>query len=147
MASTYLVPVDFSKTSEAALKHALSHARDQGGKLFLLHVIPTSAMTVSDPQGGSPGVYVDYMKLLREDAEKEMQKLVKKHKLKKEEYRSKIIEGGDPATVAAREAKKARATMIIMGSHGRSGVQRLFLGSVAERTLRYARCPVLIVKG
>jgi nucleotide-binding universal stress UspA family protein len=43
-------------------------------------------------------------------------------------------------------AKKLKASMIVMGSHGRTGVSRLMLGSVAERTLRYAECPVLIVK-
>lgn len=143
---TYLVPVDFSKTSEAALKYALAQARDDGGNLFLLHVIPTASMAMTAPPAGAGGVYWDYMKILREDAEREMAKLIKKHKLKDGEYRSKIVEGGDPAIVTAREAKKTRAAMIIMGSHGRSGVQRLFLGSVAERTLRYAECPVLIVK-
>jgi nucleotide-binding universal stress UspA family protein len=48
--------------------------------------------------------------------------------------------------VIVNQAKKARAAMIIMGSHGRTGLKRLVVGSVAERTLRYARCPVLIVK-
>jgi nucleotide-binding universal stress UspA family protein len=75
-----------------------------------------------------------------------MEKLIKKYKLKPDEYRSKIVRGGDLSSVIAKEAKKTRAEMIIMGSHGRSGIQRFFLGSVAERTLRYASCPTLIVK-
>jgi nucleotide-binding universal stress UspA family protein len=57
-----------------------------------------------------------------------------------------IVQRGDPARVIANQAKKTRARMIVMGSHGRTGLKRLVLGSVAERTLRYARCPVLIVK-
>jgi nucleotide-binding universal stress UspA family protein len=48
--------------------------------------------------------------------------------------------------VIAAVAKKSRAAMIVMGSHGKTGFQRFMLGSVAERTLRYAHCPVLIVK-
>ncbi|HXV83231.1 MAG TPA: universal stress protein [Candidatus Binatia bacterium] len=145
-AKTYLVPVDFSKTSEAALRYALDEARDDSGKLFLLHVIPTSAYTIAAPEGGAPGMYVDYIKIAQESAEKEMQKLIKKYKLKPNEYRSKIVRGGDPPDVIAKQAKKARAKMIVMGSHGRSGIERFFLGSVAERTLRYAACPTLIVK-
>jgi nucleotide-binding universal stress UspA family protein len=56
------------------------------------------------------------------------------------------MRGVNPAEVIARQAKKLHASMIIMGSHGRTGLQRLLLGSVAERTLRLAGCPVLIVK-
>jgi nucleotide-binding universal stress UspA family protein len=143
---TYLVPIDFSKTSEAALKYALDEARENNGKLFLLHVIPTSAYALAGPEGTAGGMYVDYIKIARESAEKEMQKLIKKHKLKSGEYQSKIIQGGDPPDVIAKQAKKIRAVMIVMGSHGRSGMKRFFLGSVAERTLRYATCPTLIVK-
>jgi universal stress protein A len=143
---TYLVPIDFSKSSEAALSYAVGEARNDSGKLFLLHVIPTSAYTLAGTGGGAPGMYVDYIKIAEESAEKEMQKLIKKYHLKPNEYRSKIVRGGDPPDVIAKQAKKARAAMIIMGSHGRTGVSRLFLGSVAERTLRYAACPTLIVK-
>jgi nucleotide-binding universal stress UspA family protein len=75
-----------------------------------------------------------------------MDKLVRKKKLKPRSYQSVIVKRGDPAQVIANQAKKTRAQMIVMGSHGRTGLRRLVLGSVAERTLRYAGCPVLIVK-
>jgi nucleotide-binding universal stress UspA family protein len=57
-----------------------------------------------------------------------------------------VARGTNFADVIAKQAKKLRAAMIVMGSHGRTGLQRFLLGSVAERTLRYADCPVLIVK-
>ena len=57
-----------------------------------------------------------------------------------------LARGIDFADIIVRQAKKLRASMIVMGSHGRTGLSRLLLGSVAERTLRYATCPVLIVK-
>jgi len=57
-----------------------------------------------------------------------------------------LIRGVDPGRMIADLARRSRASMIIMGSHGRTGLQRLMLGSIAERTLRYAKCPVLIVK-
>lgn len=66
--------------------------------------------------------------------------------LKPAEYRCTILLAEDTARAIARQARKSRAAMIIMASHGRTGLQRLLLGSVAERTLRYAECPVLIVK-
>ena len=143
---TYLVPIDFSKTSEAALKYARDEIRGNKGKLYLLHVIPTSAYALAGSQGTAGGMYVDYIKIARESAEEEMAKLIKKYRLKPGEYQSKIIQGGDPPEVIAKQAKKSRATMIIMGCHGRSGMKRFFLGSVAERTLRYASCPTLIIK-
>ena len=57
-----------------------------------------------------------------------------------------LARGTDFPAIIARQAKRLGASMIIMGSHGRTGLRRLLLGSVAERTLRYADCPVLIIK-
>ncbi|OGQ54809.1 MAG: hypothetical protein A2W66_12895 [Deltaproteobacteria bacterium RIFCSPLOWO2_02_56_12] len=70
---------------------------------------------------------------------------LRKH-LKPGQCRSMLIRGVDPGRTIADLARRSRASMIIMGSHGRTGLQRLMLGSIAERTLRYAKCPVLIVK-
>jgi nucleotide-binding universal stress UspA family protein len=144
--NTYVVPVDFSGTSEAALDHAVKLSRERKGKLLLLHAIPTSAMVTAGPYEGTPEMIMEVEKAQREDAQKQMDKLIRKKKLKPGTFRSMIVRRGDPARVIADEAKKARASMIVMGSHGRTGLKRLVLGSVAERTLRYARCPVLIIK-
>jgi nucleotide-binding universal stress UspA family protein len=57
-----------------------------------------------------------------------------------------LARGTDFADIIVRQAKRLGVAMIIMGSHGRTGLRRFLLGSVAERTLRYAECPVLIVK-
>jgi nucleotide-binding universal stress UspA family protein len=137
---TYLVPVDFSKGSEIALKHAVKLARDNRSKLVLVHVLST--MTLYPPEE----TFFTYQDIVRKDAEDQFKKLVRRSGLKPQEYRSLILMGEDVAHAIARQAKKSRASMIVMGSHGRTGLQRLLLGSVAERTLRYADCPVLIVK-
>jgi len=144
--NTYVVPVDFSGTSEAALDHAVKLSRERKGKLLLLHAIPTSAMVTAGSYEGTPEMIMELEKAQREDAQKQMDKLIRKKKLKPGTFRSMIARRGDPARVIANEAKKARASMIVMGSHGRTGLKRLVLGSIAERTLRYARCPVLIIK-
>jgi nucleotide-binding universal stress UspA family protein len=144
--NTYVVAVDFSKTSEAALDYAVKLSSERDGKLLLLHAIPTSAMVASAPYEGSAQMIVEVEKAQREEARNQMEKLIRKKKLEPGSFRSMIVRRGDPARVIANQAKKARASMIVMGSHGRTGLKRLVLGSVAERTLRYARCPVLIIK-
>jgi nucleotide-binding universal stress UspA family protein len=75
-----------------------------------------------------------------------MKKLVRQKRLKPQQCRTVVVPGINPGDVIAAMAKKSRAAMIVMASHGRTGFQRFMLGSVAERTLRYAQCSVLIVK-
>jgi nucleotide-binding universal stress UspA family protein len=137
---TYLVPLDFSHGSEKALNYALALARERKAKLVALHVVP--AELIYPPTGGR----FDFYNLLERDARENFRKLAKRKKLKPEDCRLIVAHGTNFAEVIARQAKKMRVALIIMGSHGRTGLQRLLLGSVAERTLRYADCPVLIVK-
>ena len=137
---TYLVPVDFSKGSELALNKAIKLARENKGKLLLVHVISTS---FSFPlEVGFENIF----EAMEKDARERMKKLVRRKALKPGQYRSVLIRGMDAALLIADVARKSRASMVVMGSHGRTGIQRLMLGSVAERTLRYTKCPVLIVK-
>jgi nucleotide-binding universal stress UspA family protein len=146
-ARIYLVPVDFSKASERALDHAVKLGKENNAKLLLLHVIPNSAMMMGGHEAGTAQMLLEYEKAMQEDADKNMKSLVKRKKLSPGAHRAVILKRGDPAQRIAEQAKKSRVAMIIMGSHGRTGLKRLVLGSVAERTLRYASCPVLIVKG
>ena len=139
-AKTYLVPIDFSRGSEAALNHVLTLAREKRGRIILLHVIPVDALFL--PEGRPP----EYYGVLEREARSRVTKLLRRKKMKSVRYRFLIERAVDIARAIAHQAKKLRASVIVMGSHGRSGLQRLLLGSVAERTLRYAECPVLIVK-
>jgi nucleotide-binding universal stress UspA family protein len=140
VAKNYLVPIDFSRGSEVALNHALALARGNKGKIFLLHVIPAAIVYPSE------GTTFDLYTLMERDAREEVGKLARRKRLKPSDYRFVLIRASDTAQTIAREAKKHRVSMIVMGSHGRTGWKRFILGSVAERTLRYADCPVLIVK-
>jgi nucleotide-binding universal stress UspA family protein len=137
---TYLVPLDFSRGSEKAFDYALALARKRNGKLVSLHVVP--AELIYPPTGGR----FDFYGLLERDARENFKRLAKRKKLKPEDCRFIVARGTNFAEIIVRQAKKMRASMIVMGSHGRTGLQRLLLGSVAERTLRYAECPVLIIK-
>jgi nucleotide-binding universal stress UspA family protein len=136
---TYLVPVDFSAGSEIAIRHAAKIAWENQGKLLLLHVI--NWKTVSAPEFPR-----NHVKIFINKTRDGLEKLARRLRLEPGEYSSDVIWGGNTARTIADYAKEIRASMIIMGSHGRTGFKRLMLGSVAERTLRYAECPVLIVK-
>jgi len=136
----YLVPIDFSKGSELALDHGIAMARQNKGRLILLHVVPAALVYPSE------GTRFDLYVMLERDARENLARLMQRKKISPAAVQTVIARGGNPAEIIARQAKKLQAGMIIMGSHGRTGLPRLLLGSVAERTLRLAHCPVLIVK-
>ena len=135
-----LVPIDFSKRSEAAFNHAIGLARELRAKLLLVHVITAPATTVPLP------LRARYYSELEQEAIRSIESLLRRKKVKTKDYRVIILHGGYAARLIAQQATKSRSSMIVMGSQGRTGLRRLILGSVAEKTLRYARCPVLIVK-
>jgi len=135
-----LVPIDYSRGAEKAFDYALRSARESKAKLVALNVVP--AELIYPPTGGQ----FDFYGLMERDARDRFAKLAKRKGVKAGECKLVLARGTDFAAVIVRQAKKLRAAMIIMGSHGRTGLRRLLLGSVAERTLRYADCPVLIVK-
>ena len=139
-AETYLIPIDFSRGSDKAFDHAVKLARERRAKVIALNVVP--AELVYPPTGGR----FDFYRLLERDARENFRKLLKRKRLLPKDCELVLARGTDFAEIIARQAKRLRASMIVMGSHGRTGLQRLLLGSVAERTLRYANCPVLIVK-
>jgi universal stress protein A len=137
LSKTYLVAVDFSKGSDIAFQHALRISRENNGKLVLLHVLNENMF---HPRRIWPKSHTE------KQARDGLKRMVAKSGLEPGEYRFVIVWGRDMARTIASHAKKLHASMIIMGSHGRTGLTRLMLGSVAERTLRYAECPVLVVK-
>jgi nucleotide-binding universal stress UspA family protein len=139
-AKQYLVAVDFSKGSEAALDYASAMAREDNARIILLHVVPIGMAYPSEATA------FDFYGLLERDARENFTKLLRRKKLAAERSRVVLERGVNPAEIIARQAKKLKVDMIVMGSHGRTGLQRFILGSVAERTIRYSDRPVLIVK-
>jgi nucleotide-binding universal stress UspA family protein len=136
----YLVPVDFSVGSGIALQHAVRIARENNGKLLLFHVLDENIFHPGTP------LPENYVEILEKQARDRFKKMARRARLKSREYQSITVWGKDAARTIADHAKKLKASMIIMASHGRTGLKRLVLGSIAERTLRYVECPVLIVK-
>ena len=140
-ANRYLVPLDFSKSSNVALAHAARLSKEsKKASVVLFHVITDSAAKVPF------FLREKYYEERKKEVRKKIRSLLNKQIFKALKSRVVIVRAPDPARAIAKQAKESSASMIVMGSRGRRGFKRLVLGSVAERTLRYASCPVLIVK-
>lgn len=132
-----LVPLDGSVGSEATLPHALLMARAAGAAVELLHV--------AQP----PGVEADDSKL-RGWQDREKRRMATRFcEIERSEPRLTFhpsIVDGDPATRIKEHSEKHAGTVIVMGSHGRTGISRWVYGSVSEKVLQAARVPVLIAR-
>jgi nucleotide-binding universal stress UspA family protein len=134
---TILHPTDFSAASRYALELAYSMARDHGARVVLLNVVEPPFY------GGEPLMPVVTLGDLRTEAENWFATLPKPRGDVETEH---VIAEGDPVTEILRVAAEEQADFIILGTHGRTGIQRLLMGSVAESVIRRATCPVLAVK-
>ncbi|HMH48903.1 MAG TPA: universal stress protein [Candidatus Acidoferrum sp.] len=145
MKRTILHPTDFSPASRAAFTHALALARQERAELVLVHVLPTAMPMVGEGYM-SPQTFDDLQRSMRAQAQKQLDRLVAKAKTARVRARGLLYEGV-AADAIARAARSRRAKLIVMGTHGRTGLSRLFMGSVAERVIGTAHCPVLTVRG
>jgi nucleotide-binding universal stress UspA family protein len=139
---TILMPTDFSEPSQRALEYATELGRRLGASLHLLHVIYFPIETAASPEG----YWLDLggiRQQMREDAERRIQALASS--LQGIEATTQVVEGTTPARAIVSVAKERPVQMIVMGTHGHGGVTHLLLGSVAERVVRTAACPVLTV--
>ncbi len=136
---------DFSPASRAGFARAMAMAKADRAQLVLVHVLtPQAALTVNGYM--SPRIYDD----LEAAAEKYGQRHldVLEAKARKGGVRSKtLLLHGLADQQIIRAARSTKADLIVIGTHGRMGLARLFLGSVASRVLAGARCPVLTVRG
>ncbi|HZL88792.1 MAG TPA: universal stress protein [Pirellulaceae bacterium] len=136
-ANKILVPTDFSEGSEMALDWATVLARDTGATLLLLHVEAIPLTT-----GGGEFMYLDTRPPTAELAER-LERVAPKDPGVPVVRR---LLTGDPASAILRTAEEEDVELIVMGTHGRRGITRLLMGSVAEEVVRKAPCPVLTVK-
>jgi nucleotide-binding universal stress UspA family protein len=137
-----LVPVDFSTFSGRALRHALPMAQRFGAQIVLLHVIelfPIDYMvgTESDTITGVEG-----RRRAKDDLAKLGAKILESSGVP---YRS-VIRIGKPFREIVKAARELDADLIVLSTHGRTGLDRFYLGSTAERVVRHAACPVLVVR-
>jgi universal stress protein A len=135
-----LCPVDFSDASRKAVKYAREFALNMGASLYLLNVVEPRPMAVDITLNYVP-LEEDLEKAAAADLQVILQELLSAG-LKAE----CAVEFGNPSDVILDQAEEHDVNLVIMGSHGKKGLSRLIMGSVAETVVRKANCPVLIVK-
>jgi len=136
---TLLVPYDFSPHAEAALATGLDLAKRLGAELHLLHVIQSPVYATA----GYDGVPLEVPQEIQRGVRESLARLAT---ASGESVRAHVVDGMSVAGRIADCAAQLGADLIVMGTHGRTGLAHAFLGSVAERTLRIAPCPVLTVR-
>ena len=134
---TILFPTDFSTASDAALVHAEVLAKQSGARLLIVHVEePPLAYGGGELYYGIPEPDSERILTMLEDVRPRDPAVPFAHKLTM----------GDPAGEIVRLATEEQAEMIVLGTHGRTGMVRLLMGSVAEAIVRRSPCPVLIYR-
>ncbi len=137
-----LVPLDFSEHAEAILEWAGHLAAQHGSQLILLHVyhLPVEFQQLE-------GAYLppDFWSNMKSEAEQSLERYTTELQGRGQKVEA-IVREGYPATVIIEEAESQEADLIVIGTHGLSGLKHMLLGSIAERVVQKSPCPVLTVK-
>ena len=140
-----LHPTDFSPASRRALEQAIAMARREKAELVIVHVLSVVVPVVGDGYM-SPAAFEEVQSSMRLSGQKQLDAALGRARKAGARARGLLLEGVAPTQIA-RAAKSQRADVVVMGTHGRTGLTRLLLGSVAERVVGTAPCPVLTVRG
>lgn len=140
-----LAPTDFSRISEKTLAAAAELAQHFRARLYVLHVVPSVPLLPADPQDGLVFEIPAYQQALEETGRKRLQELVDRI-VPSGVDREIRVRQGDPAQEIVRLAEEDGIELIVIATHGLTGWQHLVFGSVAEKVVRTARCPVLTLR-
>jgi nucleotide-binding universal stress UspA family protein len=138
-------PTDFSRASTPAFKRAVEMAKGNHAELLVVHVMVPAVPLMGDGYV-SPKVYEDLEAAAHAAAQKQLRKLVEKAKEAGARVKGLLLEGVAHERIA-QAARSRKADLVVIGTHGRTGFAKLFLGSVASRVLAVSPCPVLTVRG
>jgi nucleotide-binding universal stress UspA family protein len=139
---TLLVPTDFSADAETALNEAISLAKSLGSRIHLIHIYHLPAYAAA-PWGYS--YPTDLFTEVRQHVAARMAEEQKRVEAEGISTSTEVVEGA-PSESIVECAGRIGADLIVMGTRGLTGIKHVVLGSVAERTLRHAPCPVMTVK-
>jgi len=137
-----LYATDFSSASRPAFRRALALAKQDRAELVVLHVLVPPSPFLGDRL---PPSYLELQARAQRDAERRLAAAATSAKKAGVRVRAALVAGA-PAEEILCESRRRRPGMIVIGTHGRSGLGRAFMGSVAERVLQRASCPVLTVR-
>jgi len=140
---TILFPTDFSQGARAAMDHAISLARDYNARLILLYVIQD--ISIAEWYIPSSLSVADLVEDMQKSAWKEMDKWAEEVSTRVKDV-EKMVVRGVPFAEIIKTARDKNADMIVIGTHGRTGIDHILFGSTAEKVVRKAACPVLTVR-
>ncbi len=139
-----LIPVDFSECARAAVRYGLALADQVGAEIEILHVFEppyyVGDMMVQPPDAGAVSVH-DYV---RRESERLLGEMLDGVEGLADADARRVLIAGNPAMVIAE--KGAEFDLVVMGTHGRTGLGHLLMGSVAEKVLRHCKTPTLVVR-
>jgi nucleotide-binding universal stress UspA family protein len=140
--NTIMVPIDFSETSEVLAEYAISFSKNFGAKLYIVHVVEdfSKYSYISVPHVSMDNIMEEVYK----SAEVELDRFcsVKLEGKVKYEY---ILSHGEAYKEILKLADEKDVDMILIGTHGASGLERVLFGSTAERVIRGAKCPIMMI--
>jgi nucleotide-binding universal stress UspA family protein len=139
-----LHPSDFSPASRPAFRRALALARANRASLTIAHVYSVVVPMMGEGYATAQ-VYERWLADVRADAQRRLGRLVARARKSGVRAKGLLLEG-IPHDRIVRAARSTRADLIVLGTHGRTGLGRVFLGSVAARVVTLAPCPVLTVR-
>lgn len=142
MAQRILVPTDFSPDADRALEYAIELAKALPARLTFLHVIHFTPMTTGEMFAYS---LEGYLNAMESEAQKQMQSILERVHQNGLEGETSIVQG-IPFQCIIDIAEDQAVDLIVMGTHGRTGLTHALMGSVAEKVARLAPCPILITR-
>ena len=141
-----LVPTDFSKFADAALKKAVEIATQYDSKIYLLHVIDKQiqqcAVDYCIDYAVVKQLENDSIKASRDKLKKEAEAIIKTKKIKV----IFDVKNGVPSEVILSEQKAKKIDLVVIASHGKTGLLKQLMGSVADKVVKGSKCPVIVVK-
>jgi nucleotide-binding universal stress UspA family protein len=140
-----LLPTDFSGCANYALPYAAAIARATGATIICVHVVEPIAPAVGYSGLAEPMPIADISEQLEDSAERELPQFAGCEDFSGLDVEEVIVHG-DAAAEIVRVAGEHEVDLIVVSSHGRTGLGRIIFGSIAEAVVRHANCPVLVVK-
>jgi nucleotide-binding universal stress UspA family protein len=140
-----LYATDYSKASARAFDEAVNLAKQNRAELLVVHVIEPTPY-VAGEEFASAEIYAKLDDMAKRDAQSAMAKLMLRLKKLRVKAQSLLLRGSARDQIV-KAAKSKKADMIVIGTHGRTGLSKLFMGSVAGSVVSTAACPVMTVRG
>lgn len=137
-----LCPLDFSEFTDEIVNYAVNIAGKYGAELHFLHIVPNLNYFTPYESFLTPENLIAIEKNIEAEVDKDFEKIIKKVDMPVK----KIVKNGAPFVEIIDYVKAESIDLVIMGTHGRSGIEHILIGSVAEKVVRKSPCPVLTIR-